>query len=251
MRKALSVSGLLLLLVAPLAHAGNVSMRWNQCFGEGTGVANRNFACDTNTGSEKLVGSFLYSANLTNIVQIEAIVDLAAAAGTLPAWWGLQSVGGCRSASLSANIDFDAGNLACLDWSGGVAPPAAMNYQAGVRGANTARVLVNASIPAQDAPELFAWNEYFVFNLGLDHLATVGDGSCAGCSTPVCIILTSIKLTRADATSIILSGPTNGTDANYVTWQGGGAPTVGAVTGCPAATPTRATSWGAVKSLYR
>ena len=32
---------------------------------------------------------------------------------------------------------------------------------------------------------------------------------------------------------------------NFVTWQGGGG------TNCPAATPTRNSTWGSVKSLYR
>ena len=115
--------------------------------------------------------------------------------------------------------------------------------EAGVRGANTARALISASIPSGTAPAMFAWNEYFAFNMKIDHAATIGAGSCAGCSTPVCIMLTSITLTRSSASApVILSGATNGTDANYVTWQGGGAPTVGSVTGCPAATPTAATT---------
>jgi hypothetical protein len=252
MRKALSVSGLLLLLVAPLAHAGNVSMRWNKCYGEGTGVANRSFTCDTNSGSELLVGSFIYSAPLADVVQVDAIVDLAASSASLPAWWQFTGGSVCRSTSLSADINFDPSNLACSDWADGLAPIAGMSYSAGVRSANTSRVLVSASIPVDAAPTLFAWNEYFAFNLAINHLSTSGAGSCAGCSTPMCIMLTSISLTRSStSTPIVLSGPTNGTDANYVTWQGGGAPAVGSVTGCPAATPTRNTTWGAVKSMYR
>jgi hypothetical protein len=252
MRKALSISGLLLLLVAPLAHAGNVSMRWNKCYGEGTGVANRSFSCDTNSGSELLVGSFLYSAPLSDVVQIEAIVDMAAASAALPAWWQFTGGSVCRGTSLSADINFDVSNLACSDWTDGFGPAAISSYTAGARGANTARALISASIPTGTAPALFAWNEYFAFNMKIDHAASVGAGSCAGCSTPVCIMLTSISLTRSNvANPIVLSGPTNGTDANYVTWQGGGSPTVGSASGCPAATPTRNATWSAVKSMYR
>ena len=40
---------------------------------------------------------------------------------------------------------------------------------------------------------------------------------------------------------------TNAAGGNfYVTWQGGGV-----FGGCPAATPTRNTTWGSVKALYR
>lgn len=252
MRKALSVSGLLLLLVAPLAHAGNVSMRWNKCYGEGTGVANRSFSCDTNVGSELLVGSFIYSAPLNDVIQLDAIVDLAASSASLPAWWQFTGGSVCRGTSLSADINFDGSNLACSDWTDGFGPEAAISYTAGVRGANTARALISASIPTGTAPAMFAWNEYFAFNMKIDHAATAGPGSCAGCSTPVCIMLTSISLTRSNVSApVVLSGPTNGTDANYVTWQGGGAPTVGSATGCPAATPTRNATWSAVKSMYR
>ncbi len=250
MRKALSALALLWFVSVPSAHAAGVGMRWNHCFSENTGVMNRSFACDTNAGTELLVGTFLPSTALSQVVQIDAIVDLAAASPVLPAWWQLAGVGACRAGALSANIEFDPANLNCLDWSDGVAPAAAMNYQPGVRGANTARILVSATMNAADTPAIFAWNEYFAFNLPITHVATTG--LCGGCSAPVCIMLTSITLTRANnPTPLVMSGAENGTDANYVTWQGGGAPTVGSATGCPAATPTRNTSWSAVKSMYR
>jgi hypothetical protein len=50
---------------------------------------------------------------------------------------------------------------------------------------------------------------------------------------------------------LVLNQPFNGTDANFVTWQGGGAPAVGGAIGCPAATPVRRAVWGSLKSLYR
>ena len=90
------------------------------------------------------------------------------------------------------------------------------------------------------------------FILKIDSQKTAGTGSCAGCAVPACLVLSSINLVRsAPAPSLRLSGPANLTDSDFVTWQGGGVPDVGGVTGCPAATPTRRTTWGAVRTLYR
>jgi len=68
----------------------------------------------------------------------------------------------------------------------------------------------------------------------------------------VCIVFNSLNLTTpVAANNRKLSGPTNGTDSNFCTWQGGGNPGGPRGTGCPGATPTRSSTWGTVKSLYR
>ena len=80
---------------------------------------------------------------------------------------------------------------------------------------------------------------------------TVGLGSCAGCLTPVCIVLNSVNVVAGTSANIKLSGPTNGIDSNVATWQGGAGVSTLLGQGCPAATPNRNTTWGQVKSLYR
>src|SRR5690349_1796199 len=55
-----------LLAVASAAHAAGVSLRWNDCYGDG-GVQNKNFACDTNAGSQTLVGSFTLDRKSTRL----------------------------------------------------------------------------------------------------------------------------------------------------------------------------------------
>jgi len=75
---------------------------------------------------------------------------------------------------------------------------------------------------------------------------------CDGCETPVCLVLHSVKaVTGVEENDRMLQGPANGTDSDYATWRGGGGVQSQRGVGCPAATPTRITSWGAVKSLYR
>jgi len=81
--------------------------------------------------------------------------------------------------------------------------------------------------------------------------------NCAGCSVPACIICNSTKVATPPVVGqpsrdVLLSGPTDATGtSNFATWQGGGGVVVGTRQGCPAAVPTRNTTWGAVKTLYR
>jgi hypothetical protein len=64
-------------------------------------------------------------------------------------------------------------------------------------------------------------------------------------------VFNSIKITtQVPANDRTLTGPSNGFDSDFCTWQGGGGVTVGGVTGCGAATPTKNATWGAVKALY-
>ena len=70
--------------------------------------------------------------------------------------------------------------------------------------------------------------------------------SCAGCTDGACIVLNSIQLTQPIGVGdYTISNPIL---RNWVQWQGGATTITG---GCPLATPTRSTTWGSVKSLYR
>ena len=142
--------------------------------------------------------------------------------------------------------------LGCTDWSLGAATGGIGAYNIGARGPNTARIVAAIAVPGTGLVDQFAATEYFSNNLLINNAKTVGLGACAGCSTPVCIVFNSIKLTtQVAANDRVITGATNGTDSNFATWQGGAGVTVGASTGCPQATPTRSTTWSSVKSLYR
>ncbi len=250
MRKYLLACVLLLLLDASLARAAGVNLRWNDCYGGGSGGAQNNaFACLSNDGTHTLVGSFNLDANITQVRRCDAVVDLASASGTLPAWWAFKNSGTCGV--LAANGVFGA-YTGCEDWSAGTASGALTSYATGARGPNTARLLVSVSVDPVDLQELVSGQEYFSFNVTLNNVGTTGAGACAGCVTPVCIVLNSLQVVRQDGSiGRTLTLPGNSTDSNYVTWQGGGVPIVGSASGCPAATPVRNASWGAVKRMYR
>jgi hypothetical protein len=106
-------------------------------------------------------------------------------------------------------------------------------------------------VPPTALQDLAGGQEYFSFNIGISNVKSVGTGNCAGCSTPICIVFNSINLTTPIVTNNVkLSGPSNGTDADFATWQGGAGVIVEGTPGCGAATPTRNSTWGAVKAMY-
>jgi hypothetical protein len=250
MKKAYLLCSLLLALAASVASAAaGVNLRWNGCIADG-GVINKNFACNANTGTNTLAGSFELGADQHAVKEADIVVDLASASPSLPDWWQYFNVGACRRFALSIAAD------GCVagggDWAVGKASMNIAAYQLGNYGPNTARILCANAIQPTAVLDLFAATEYGVFRLSISNLKTVGSPSCAGCQTPVCIVFNSLKtITTTNVDNRLLTGPTNGTDSDYVTWQG----SIGVVTplgqGCPQATPTRNATWGSVKAHYR
>ena len=252
MKRVTLLCGLLLALTATVAAAGpGVGLHWNACIGDG-GLVNKNFACNTNTGTNTLVGTFELGDNLPGVVGTEIVIDLASADPTLPAWWAFKNVGTCRATSLVMNATISPIAAICADWASGAAAGGIGAYNIGARGANTARIVAALAVAADAAADLGPGQEYFSFNLLINNLKSVGTGSCAGCNNPVCIVFNSINVVPpAPAVGVKLTGPSNGTDSHFATWQGGAGVVVGALIGCPAATPTTNKTWGQVKTLYR
>jgi len=234
-----------------------VNIRWDNCFDDG-GLMNKTFACNTNAGQEQLVVSLVLAEPMLDVSGQEIVVDIRSASATLPAWWAFKNAGTCRTASLTMNSTISASAVNCLDWANGAAAGGIGAYNIGARGANTARLVAALAVAADAAADLVPGTEYFSFNLNINNLKTVGTGSCAGCQNPVCIVFNSIAVVQpVPLVGVKLTGPSNGTDSNFATWQGGAGVTVppgpwtGGGIGCPAATPTTNKTWGQVKTLYR
>jgi len=246
MKKAILLCGMLLAASATLASAAGLNLRWNQCFSDG-GVQNRTLACTVNSpGNIFLIGGAVLDADLSEVSGAEIVVDLQSASSPLPAWWQFKNVGACRQNSLSI-ANWGTGQN-CFDWSSGQATPAVAAYQLGLHGnANEARILAITAVPNTALATLFGGFESVIMSLGINQLATVGTGSCAGCLDPVCLVFNSCNITTSGNLNNILltGGATPGSD--FATWQGGA---IGG-NGCPGATPTRNATWGSVKALYR
>src|SRR6185503_4704358 len=256
MKKITLLCGLLLAVTASVAAAGpGVGLTWLNCSTDG-GVQNRSFACNSNGGSNQLVGTFELGASLPGVVGTEIVIDIATASATLPAWWEFKNVGTCRSASLTMNQVISAAAVNCIDWAQGASAGGIGAYNIGARGPNTARMVAALAVAAAGAADLEPGTEYFSFNLLINNAKSVGTGSCAGCSTPACIVFNSINVVPpAPAPGVKLSGGLN-PGSDFATWQGGAGvitnpPQGGGGSGCPAATPTTNKTWGQVKTLYR
>jgi|SwirhirootsSR2_FD_contig_51_4425347_length_815_multi_9_in_0_out_0_1 hypothetical protein len=257
MKKVSLLCGLLLALTAASASAAGVGLRWGACFGD-AGPINKNFACNTNSGTNVLTCSFQTGEDILASSGQEVVIDIASAGATLPAWWAFKNAGTCRIGALGLNTVPTAGPV-CIDWAvNGPATAGIGAYDIGARSPNTARIKIANAVQASALADIFAGQEYFSMNVTITNQKTVGTGSCAGCTTPVCIVFNSIKLTtQVAANDRTVSGPMNGTDADFATWQGGAGITVPPTpgnpggSGCGGATPTQNKTWSQVKSLYR
>jgi hypothetical protein len=270
----LLVTLLALALMPGHAHAASasppgVNLRWDNCYGDG-GAWNKNFACDTNIGSERLVGSFELDQPFAQMSGVGAHLNLSVESPTLPAWWSLSS-GGCRMSSASASPVMPIGSANCIDWAQGAAAGGLAAYQVGVYGPQTARFVVEFAVADQNIVNLDPGREYFAFTLVINHAKTVGTGSCGGCDIPVCFFLSQILLVTPPMGQpcpvLVLDRGANYLGSQYVTWQNGypinvqreteGAslfcPRQYTVFNCVLSTPTsaRGSTWGQVKSLYR
>jgi hypothetical protein len=243
---------ILLALVPGIALAqspSGVALRWNHCFGEGTGLWNRTFACDTNAGFEELVGSFTLGDNFGEVSGTEIVVDFTTAfpfidmpspppAIPVPAWWTFKNAGSCRLNSLSISTLANVEDLRCPDWAGGSGVSALGAYRLDSATPYRARLIAAVAVAQTNLQLLVQAQEYYSFTLRIDHKKTVGDAGCGGCGVPVLVSFNSVRVTTpVPGNDRFVAGPLNGVDADFVTWL-------------PEVVPTRATTWAALKSRY-
>ena len=230
----------LLLANATEAFAAGLNLRWSACAAD-AGVQNHTFACDTNIGSNTMVGSFVLDHDMLCVGASESVVDLSAAGASLPDWWRYSSAGTCRQAALSiaARNGTDCPDMFEAQGSMNIAA-----YQVGLHGENSARILSVNGLQITVCLSLVASQEYGIAHWTIQNSKTVGSGSCTGCVTPTCIVFNSANIYGCCSSVTTLTTEASA-GSNYITWQGGGG------TSCPTATHTKQSSWGSVKSLYR
>ena len=242
MKKTLVLAGSMLALMATIASAQGINLAWNDCGAAGTGF--NSSTCSTNSGVPfTMVASFLPPAGVNRMGGMSAQVDITSNTASLPDWWK-HGTGQCRSTSgLSISFDFTGGPFTCADyWAGQAAGGFA--YDIGFGSPNRARLRVQAAIAAGTEGPVAPGTEYYAFKANVQRAKSTGTGLCAGCSEPMCIVLNSVQLFQPleEGNDPEITNPAN---SNYVTWQ------LPVVAGCPLSTPTRNSSWGQVKSLYR
>ncbi len=210
----------------PTTPSMGINLSWDAC---GTdGVKTKTFACDSSTGMPlTMIASFCPPPGIHEFLGISGTLNIATAGPTLPDWWKHGS-GFCRGTTgLSATYDFVSDPAYCMDFYTGQAA-GGIAYDVGFGSPNRARLRIQAAIPYDNRGPVDPTIEYYAFKIALNRSRTIGDGSCAGCSEPMCIILTDIQLFQPVEFN---NDPqiSNPIDRNFVEWQAG-------ALGCPLST---------------
>lgn len=242
MKKTLVLAGSMLALMATIASAQGINLAWNDCGLNGASTASS--TCSVNSGVPfTMVASFIPPSGVNELLGISSQVDITSNTPSLPDWWK-HGTTSCRTTSgLSVSFDFTGGPFSCIDfWVGQAA--GGFSYDIGFGAPNRARLRVQGAVPFDNRGPIDANTEYYAYKVNVQRSKSTGTGSCAGCSEPMCIVLNNVQLFQPPDAA---NDPdiTNPASSNFVTWQSAVVP------GCPLSTPTRNSSWGAVKSLYR
>ena len=226
---------------ASLASAFGLNLGWNDCPSGVSYQLNNAFACDTNTGTQLMVGSYIPPPEVDAVDGNEVVLNLTTNQATLSPWWSMGS-GGCvgRAGTPVVNFDFTLGPFSCTDYWQGQAVGAS-DYTRQFDGPNRARIRVICAVPDSLAGPQSPATEYYAFKVIISNARTVGSPSCAGCTDAACIVLNSIRITQAYPATYYPT-ITNPAISNFVTWRGG-------TGGC--STAARNVTWSSIKALYR
>jgi hypothetical protein len=220
-------------LIVPPAWAANPgwNLSWTDC--GASGQANRSFTCDSNSGVDRIVCSLVappgpVSSQIVELGFLAVVSFACGSAGPLPPWWQF-AAGGCREGALRVDLDSSWGPSCPSMWRGGEIVETTYSP-------DTCRATLSIGIvvpPDSSAIALVPGQEYFAFEILIDHSKTSGAPVCDGCQAPA-VINRAIGQINSDTGSQDLSGAARDT----VYWQRG-------------SVPTRTASWGAVKTMYR
>jgi hypothetical protein len=235
MRKATLVS-IVFIVVAAADASAQLRLTWDAC--GSVGVKNRDFACNTNAGSERLIGSFMPPPGITALNGQAATLYADFDNGMIPSWWTFGAAPRCRAAtSMRSVFSNDGVSGACLWYF----------PERGVQGAHLPdeapwwpgrlRIRTVAAIHAELVGPVSPDSEQYAFSLSIDHARTVGTGACAGCTTYGEFWFEELLLTQPVGVGDFTLQREWGWDA-WVSWQ-------------QHPTPAHGPSWGRLKTLYR
>jgi hypothetical protein len=260
--KKILLTGLVLCLTASVSLASGLNVNWNtskQCPVAQTG--NLTWDCNgpsANDGVFYIVCTVMPTIAVVGFNALDARID-GQSVGAVPAWWQAFNPGSCREAAFTPGvIDVNptapcAGTATTKLWT--TAAYGGMGAWV-FDGANRFHTVVGFATAANRVANLSTTTQYNAFHVAMAttnsmYVAPDPDNAideilaCAGCSEGMTLVLNQIGLYGSGAEDqVTLPGTTVGATL-CLTWQGG------AGAGVCSATPSRNTTWGQVKSLYR
>lgn len=251
--RRLAAAASIALAVAALpvgARAAGVDLTWNDCVGSGAETRARSFSCEgPRNETYDLVVQFRTPVDVPSLVALTAIVEFQSASGApLTPFWHYEG-GGCDGqvrgylggvapyANLSA-LSGCAAQGVVDPWTAGSPEGPMLVYTANAQRPGNGRfVLTDTELEPVAIPAATAC---YGFHLTFTNR---NRGACAGCSDPGVLAVRELVLESGDgAPPLVLD--TSDRSGQCVTINGGASSLCGAV-------PARATTWGAIKSLYR
>lgn len=226
----------------PAAAGEALELAWHECR-TGSGLASETFGCGDNQISFDLVLAFRAGHDVTEVIGVEAVLDVQHSSSVLPDWWQMGS-SGCRSKTL-AGVGGFADLTDCVDPWRGAGTAALQGFDIGQPrgGAGQVRIRAVAGVLPKNAVTIDADTVYYALRLRLMTAKSGGPGSCPGCIEPACLVLNGITLRRLAGPDVVLVTPA-APGSNRATWNGGTAAACDPV-------PVRRGAWRAVKALYR
>jgi len=230
-----------------------IALQWDNCFGGAGASSSKNFACASNVGVNQMIASFVPPGGIAPVIACSGVIDVHTDQAALPAWWDISLFGqsaGCRPASsLTASFDFTGGPFDCIDfWAGGASGGVSTNYLQ-VNGDPT-RIRINFVCAVAAGITADSTQHYYGANVKVNNAKSTGAGNCAGCNFGACIRLNDMRLSPSGggpADDIYMTAPSPSLPGSVqeIYWN-----TNPAAPTCTF-TPTKAQTWGQIKSLYR
>lgn len=229
------------------------------------GLANVTFACENETANAcrifRMSPTFVSTITDFAFAGSTTVIDvLIGSSATVGQWWAGLGPGGCRPPAVTTiGNQLSAGTCVLLYPAGAGTLPG--QQTAANTGSNPApnRIRISSANSVNPVQPLNTGTRYVAMQLEFKTEGTLADCDptldptpiCTdGCLTPACFVVNDISIFMEVGTGnpnpdIIHYSHDGSATRQFVTYQGG----TGA--SCPGATPTKTSTWGAVKALYR
>jgi hypothetical protein len=212
------------IIVAPPTLASGLDLTWSACnLGTTSGTGDITFDCANPAFQATLFGNYRLPQTMSQLVAMEAVLDIQTSSSTLPPFWHFEQ-GGCNADGLSMNVGRPA--VECPSASNGTAWGSGgssvisgiSGYLPGLGGPSRARLLLQVARPASSPIAVPGGTNYYAFHLGM---FMDGAGGCAGCTNPADILWSSATFYSLTSSEPPITVESSGLRGNQVGVNGG------------------------------